>query len=185
MNHCGTQEIESERLLLRKFEENDADLMYKNWANDTELTQFLTWPAHENSDETRSLLKNWILSYDDPDTYRWCIVLKETGEPIGSIGVVSISPRVESVELGYCIGKEYWNKGLMTETLKEIVFYLFKYVDVNRIEAHIDPRNVGSGKVLEKSGLTYTGLRRQVAINNTGLCDIRTYEIIRQDYSSL
>lgn len=57
MKHCGTQEIESERLLLRKFEEDDADLMYKNWDNDTEVTQFLTWPAHENSDETRSLLK--------------------------------------------------------------------------------------------------------------------------------
>lgn len=93
MKHCGTQEIESERLLLRKFEEDDADLMYKNWDNDTEVTQFLTWPAHENSDETRSLLKNWILSYEDPDTYRWCIVLKKTEEPIGSISVVSISPR--------------------------------------------------------------------------------------------
>lgn len=69
MKHCGNQEIESERLLLRKFEEDDADLMYKNWDSDTEVTQFLTWLAHENSDETRSLLKNWILSYEDPDTY--------------------------------------------------------------------------------------------------------------------
>lgn len=182
MNHCGTREIKSKRLLLRKFKENDADLMYDNWAKDPEVTRFLTWSAHETSEETRSLLRNWISTYEEMDTYRWCIVLKETGESIGSISVVSISPHVESVELGYCLGRGYWNKGLMTETLGKITDFLFTQVGVNRVEAHVDPRNDGSGRVLEKSGFTYTGLRRQVAINNTGLCDIITYEMIKEDY---
>ncbi len=63
--------------------------------------------------------------------------------------------------------------------------FLFSKVSANRIEAHVDPRNEGSGAVLVKSGFRYIGLRRQVAINNTGRCDIINYEILRDDYISI
>lgn len=182
MDHKGTESLVSKRLILRQFTEQDAEAMYQNWAKDEEVTQYLTWPAHESNTETLSLLKHWIAEYAEPDTYRWCIALKDTDMPLGSISVVSLETRVESVEIGYCIGKDFWNKGLTTEAVQTVVYFLFSKVDVNRIEAHIDPRNEGSGSVLIKSNFKYTGLRRQVALNNTGICDIITYEILKEDF---
>lgn len=184
MKHKGTETLESNRLLLRKFTVEDADLMYENWAKDEDVTQYLTWPAHRNTDETRSLLKHWVSQYKELDTYRWCIELKEDEVPIGSISVVSLDSRVESAEIGYCIGKSYWRNGLTTEAVQTVVSFLFDRVGINRVEAHIDPRNEGSGQVLVKSGFIYTGLRRQVAVNNRGICDIMTYELLNEDVLS-
>jgi len=184
MNHKGTESLESNRLILRKFKPEDTDEMFQNWANDELVTKFLTWPTHNDTQETSSILNHWISQYKEPETYRWCIALKENKIPIGSISVVSINPHVESLEIGYCIGKEYWNQGFTTEAVQVVVDFLFSQVAANRIEAHIDPRNEGSGAVLVKSGFRYTGLRRQVAINNTGICDVITYEILKEDYLS-
>lgn len=182
MNHIGTEELETKRLTLRKFRLSDAEEMYKNWASDNEVTRFLTWPTHQNREVTATVLTHWIAGYEEPDTYQWCIEQKETGEAIGSISVVSGNPRVESLEIGYCIGRNYWSQGFTTEAVKVVRDFLFSSVAANRIEAHVDPRNQGSGAVLLKAGFTYTGLRRQVAINNTGICDVMTYEMLKADY---
>lgn len=182
MNHKGTETLITSRLILRKFKLDDSNKMFQNWASDPQVTKYLTWPTHNNQLETKKLLEYWISEYVDPETYRWCICVKDGDFPIGSISVVSANSQVGSLEIGYCIGRGYWNKGLVTETVQSVVNFLFSKVLANRIEAHIDPRNEGSGAVLVKSGFRHTGLRRQVAINNTGICDVITYEILRDDY---
>ena len=58
MKHCGTQIIETGRLILRPFAMEDAPAMYRNWASDPEVTKYLTWPAHANAELTGMLLKN-------------------------------------------------------------------------------------------------------------------------------
>lgn len=182
MKHKGTQSLESHRLILRKFKLEDTDMMYQNWSRNEQVTKFLTWPTHKNVQETHSLLEYWISEYIEPETYRWCISLKDNKEPIGSISVVSFNPKVDSLEIGYCIGRDYWNQGFTTEAVQTVVDFLFSQVSINRIEAHVDPRNIGSGSVLVKSSFRYTGLRRQVAVNNMGICDVITYEILKEDY---
>ena len=129
MKHKGTETLESNRLLLRKFTVEDADLMYENWAKDEDVTQYLTWPAHRNTDETRSLLEHWVSQCKELDTYRWCIELKEDEVPIGSISIVSLDSRVESAEIGYCIDKSYWRNGLTTEAVQTVPFSAFHHPD--------------------------------------------------------
>ena len=85
LNHKGTQTIETPRLILRKARMEDAEPMLRNWANDTEVTKFLTWPTHGNIEVTKKLLESWVGSYQRDDYYQWMIVLKEINEPIGSI----------------------------------------------------------------------------------------------------
>ena len=85
MNHVGTQYIETERLILRRFELSDARAMFDNWASDDEVTKYLTWPAHSGVSVTEQLLEDWVSQYSKNDCYRWAIVLKENGpQPIGS-----------------------------------------------------------------------------------------------------
>ena len=79
MNHIGTREIATERLTLRRFEIEDAENMFYNWANDPEVTKYLTWPAHESVDTTETILKEWISKYDEKDFYQWAIELNAWG----------------------------------------------------------------------------------------------------------
>lgn len=85
----GTKRLETERLILRRFTLEDAEKMYENWAGDPEVTKFLTWPTHESAEISRQILKEWVAAYDNPEVYQWCIEEKESGEPVGSIAVVS------------------------------------------------------------------------------------------------
>ena len=88
MLHKGTVKIETERLVLERFQIKDAKFMFKNWANNKNVTKFLTWNAHENIEETKLVINHWLQSYIKDNFYHWAIVYKEINEPIGSISVV-------------------------------------------------------------------------------------------------
>lgn len=91
MRHAGTQEIETERLILRRLTPEDAGMMYTNWANDPQVTKYLRWEPHKNAEETRELLTAWALLYPNGDYYEWGIVEKTTGQVFGSIGIFTSS----------------------------------------------------------------------------------------------
>ncbi|MCR2022236.1 GNAT family N-acetyltransferase, partial [Blautia pseudococcoides] len=86
--------------------------------------------------------------------------------------------------IGYCIGKNWWHKGVTSEALKEVIRYFMEEVQVNRVESRHDPRNVNSGKVMQKCGMKYEGTRRQADLNNQGICDASGYAILAEDYFS-
>ena len=88
MRHAGTQEIETERLILRRLTPEDAGMMYTNWANDPQVTKYLRWEPHKNAEETRELLTAWALLYPNGDYYEWGIVEKATGQVFGTIGTL-------------------------------------------------------------------------------------------------
>jgi [ribosomal protein S5]-alanine N-acetyltransferase len=86
MNHLGTRELETNRLKLRRFQLSDSEAMFRNWASDTEVTKYLTWPSHKDVSVSESVLKEWITQYKKDKFYQLAIVLKSNGnEPIGSI----------------------------------------------------------------------------------------------------
>jgi len=181
MNHLGTQRIETERLILRPFVMEDAEAMYRNWASDPDVTKFLTWPAYKSVDTAHEILDIWTKQYADNTFYQWAIELKELGEPIGSISVVEYKEHVQSAEIGYCIGKQWWGNGIMTEALKAVVDFLFREVGALRIEAGHDVANPASGAVMRKCGMQYEGTLRQSDYNNQGICDAAYYGILRSE----
>ena len=185
MKHCGTQMIESERLVLRRFTLEDAEAMYRNWARDPEVTKFLTWPAHANVDITRAVLEDWVSSYQREDYYQWAIVLKENGdEPIGSISAVEQRDDISMVHIGYCLGRAWWRQGIMSEALKSVMDFFFDRVGANRIESRHDPNNPHSGMVMKKCGMRYEGTMRSSDRNNQGVCDTCWYALLRSDRGS-
>lgn len=182
MKHLGTKELKTERLLLRRFKADDAEAMYNNWANEPEVTRFLTWPAHASVDVTKSVLSEWINNYSKDDYYQWAIVPFDLGAPIGSISVVHNRDDLRLVHIGYCIGKKWWHKGIMSEALEALIKFFFEEVGTNRIESRHDPNNPNSGKVMLKCGMLYEGTKRQADINNQGVSDISEYAILAEDY---
>ena len=182
-NHKGTITLETERLILRQFKIEDAEAMFRNWASDPEVTKFLTWPAHTSVDVSKAVISSWLELYSNDSHYSWTIVLKELGEPIGSIAAVKQAPEIEMVHIGYCIGQTWWHKGYTSEALCCIVRFFFEEVGVNRIESRHDPRNPNSGKVMQKAGLKYEGtLRKSDKNNQIGFCDAAYFAILAEDY---
>lgn len=183
MKHLGTKTIETKRLILRRFEMTDAQAMFDNWASDPLVTEFLTWTTHETVDVSKAILKEWIEKYKENNFYQWAITLKENGDaPIGSIAIVQQRDSIEMVHVGYCIGRNWWNKGITSEALKGLVKYFFEEVKVNRIESRHDPRNPNSGKVMLKCGLRLEGTLRQADISNKGTGDCSMYGMLAEDY---
>lgn len=182
MKNCGTQRIETDRLILRRYTIEDADAMYKNWASDSEVTKFLTWQPHPSVDVSRSIIEDWLKKYSDEKYYHWAIVLKDNGnEPIGGISVVHMNEDISMVHIGYCLGRAWWRRGIMSEALKAVTNFMFDTVEVNRVEARHDPRNPNSGKVMQKCGMKYEGTLRSADRNNQGICDACYYALLRSE----
>ena len=121
MNHCGTQKLETGRLILRRLTMADADAMYRNWASDPEVTRFLTWPVHTNVEVTKHVIGTWLPLYEKQDHYHWAITLKENGdEPIGTIHG-QVNDDLEQITVGYCLGRAWWHRGIMSETLQAVI----------------------------------------------------------------
>ena len=174
--------LETLRLRLRRCREDDAEAMFHNWCSEDKVTEYLTWPSHKSIGVTELVLEDWVARYEQAEFYQWLLELKSNGEAIGTISVVAQDEKLASMHLGYCLGSRWWGQGLMTEALTAVIEHLFEQVGVNRIDAKHDTRNPGSGRVMEKAGMSYEGLSRQSIVSNKGLGDAKHYAILREDY---
>lgn len=85
MEHKGTITLETERLILRKFTIEDADEVYRNWASEPKVTEFLTRSPHPSVEYTKEKISEWTTDYEGNKCYRWAIILKEIDKPVGAI----------------------------------------------------------------------------------------------------
>jgi len=181
MNHKGTVEIETPHLLLRRITMEDAPAIFENWASDDEVTRYLTWPTHQTVRDSEGFITFLEGLYTSPDAYQWGIVLKENGKLIGNISVVRMDEIIESVDLGWVLGRSYWGQGIMPEAAKAVRDFLFDEVGVHRVAARHDVRNQKSGRVMQKIGMKFEGTLRAAGKNNQGICDISCYSILKED----
>lgn len=182
MSFKGTVTLETDRLILRKFQSGDEYSMFKNYCNDERVCEYLTWAPHKTVENTRIFLNGCCIDkYNSGLIYKWAIVLKETNEVIGAIDVVDIKMEKLKVSLGYVLGYDYWGKGYMPEACKKVVDYLFEE-GFKRIEAwhHID--NPKSGRVMQKVGMTHEGTLKKFDMDKNGvLCDMEMYAIVKNN----
>lgn len=175
MKHLGTIDIRTERLVLRRFTVEDAPKMFENWASDPEMTKYMTWQPYEEVGAVADYLRGVTEQYDRDDSYHWCIALKENDEPIGAISAVHMDELVQSVEIGYGIGRRFWHQGYTSEAMQAVMDFFFDQVGVNRVEARHDARNPHSGAVMKKCGMRYEGTKVEGGWNISGICDSVLY----------
>lgn len=183
MKNSGTIRLTTERLVLRPFVVEDAAAMFRNWADDPQVTKYLTWESHKDVEETRRTLDGWVESYGSGSYYNWAIAWKEREDDvIGNISVPQQNPKVGSVTIGYCLGRNWWRQGIMTEAFTEVIRFFFEEEGAGRVEALHDIRNPNSGKVMMACGLKREGTLRRAGWNNQGICDECIYGILASDY---
>lgn len=160
--------LETERLVLRPWSEDDAEELYR-YAADPDVGPIAGWPVHTSVENSREIIRT-VLSA--PETYAVC--LKETGKPIGSIGLhrTDLAEQDDEYELGYWIGKPFWGLGLIPEASREILRYAFEDLGMNRIWCGYYDGNEKSRKVQVKLGFEYQRMTEEIEIKL--LNEIRT-----------
>ncbi len=153
INHTGTDNLETDRLLLRKFEYSDAESMLRNWIADPIIQINYGEPVYSTEKEVHELLNGWISKYEDKSFYRWAIILKGTEENIGQIAFCRVYDEFSTVEVEYCIGTNFWGKGYAPEALTAILRYSFEKPCFEKLEAFHRIQNPASGRVLQKAGM--------------------------------
>ena len=160
--------LETERLILRPWREEDAEELYK-YASDLDVGPSAGWPPHTSVENSREIISG-VLSA--PNTFAVC--LKENGKPIGSIGFHrnDLAENDDEYELGYWIGKPFWGQGLIPEASREMLRYAFEDLKMNRIWCGYYDGNEKSRRVQEKLGFVYQ--RKTEGIEVRLLGEIRT-----------
>ena len=174
--HTGTGNIETSRLRLRPFQLQDAEGMYRNWISDSAVQAEYGEPACVNINAVNDLLQRWIAAYGNMDFYRWAIILRENGECIGQIAFCRVDHEHLMADIEYCIGQAFQRNGYAAEALRAVTGYTFAETGLHRLQAFHRGRNLASGKVLQKAGMTCEGtLRQSYYYSDTGEYDDRIY----------
>lgn len=185
MTHKGTIPIKTERLILRKFMLDDVQKVFDNWTSDQEVSKYARQQSHVSVDETKMYINDLLNEYSNTTNYYWAIALKGSNTPIGRINITGINEPIESVCVSFMIGREWWNKGYITEALCAVIQFFFGEVGANRIEGRSDVQNPASEKVMLKCGFQYEGLLRKGGRNSFGLVDCKQYAILAEDYCGI
>ena len=168
--------LETDRLLLRPWEETDAASLYE-YAKDERVGPIAGWPIHTSVENSRDIIKT-VLSA--PETYAVC--LKEDNKAIGSIGLMvgaqsNIGLPDTEGEIGYWIGVPFWGQGLIPEAVQEMIRYAFTEKNLEMLWCGYFEGNDKSRRVQEKCGFTYHHTNKD--IHWKGMDDIRTEHITR------
>ena len=176
MNNIGTRKLETERLILRRFTENDAKEIFEGYINQKDFIYY----AHKEKrtlEEEISSLKGIDEKYKNNDYYNWLITLKSDGKIIGSISL-NVYDFNESVEFNYAIDDRYKGKGYMTEALNCIKAYSLDEIRVNRIFGGCEINNIASKRVMEKCFFEYEGTLKNYLKLGDGYHDMHLYSIV-------
>lgn len=156
--------LETERLILRPWEEADAEECYQ-YARDPRVGPIAGWPVHTSVENSRQIIRDVLMI---SETY--AIVLKETGLPIGSIGLHrnDLAERNDELELGYWLGVPYWGQGIVPEAAKELLRYAFEDLKLARVWCGYFDGNEQSKRVQEKLGFRYLWTTEDVPVTQLG-----------------
>ena len=159
------QYLETERLILRPWDESDAEECFR-YAKDPRVGPAAGWPPHKDIEESKKIIKT-ILSA--PETY--AIVFKETGKAVGSIGLMAgteLAKQANERELGYWIGVPFWGKGLVPEAAKALLRHAFLDMGLEKVYCGYYDGNDRSRRVQEKCGFRYLWTCDEVDVPQMG-----------------
>lgn len=152
--------LETGRLILRRWEEADAEELYQ-YAKDPAVGPIAGWPPHTSVENSREIIRDVLTA---PETY--AVVLKETGKPVGSIGIMfgknGNAPMGEQeAEIGYWIGVPYWGQGLIPEAVRELLRRCFEDLNCTAVWCGYYDGNLKSKRVQEKCGFLLSSYRKR------------------------
>ena len=172
--------IQTERLTLRPFRDQDIDDVLE-YARDPEWARYLPVPQPYTRKDAEQFVADQLLADRNVDP-AWAIALN--GAPVGGISLGLDLPNRVAV-MGYSIARHLWGLGYVTEAAKTIIDSAFScYIELNKIKAMADPRNIGSLRVMEKVGMAKEGVLRQNRVERGEIVDESWCGILRAEWEA-
>ena len=156
------ERIETERLTLRKPRRDDAPTIFSAYAQDLEVTRYMTWRPHKNVGETYRIVELMLKLWDEGEAYSYVITLKNSDS---AIGMIAMHLEGFKVSIGYVLARPYWDKGYTTEAALAVTNWLLKQPDIYRVFATCDVENPTSARVMEKVGMQREGILRRYIVH--------------------
>ncbi|MCX2681732.1 GNAT family N-acetyltransferase [Galbibacter sp. EGI 63066] len=143
--------IITERLLLRRLKPSDWE-MISYLRSDKKVNEFVKRPSAKSKEKALEFISKINCGVDNRNLYYWTITEKNNSEMIGSICLWNFSGDQRSAEVGYDLNPKFQRKGIMNESLKRVVEFGFKELNLDLIEAYTHKKNERSKKLLERNG---------------------------------
>lgn len=173
--------IETDRLLLRRISLLDAPKLFEYWS-DEEVTKHMNISQFSNESEAEAMISLLLALAASDQAFRWTIVNKRDGEILGTCGFNNWDETNQRGEIGYELGRQFWGQGIMTEALNGLIHHGFDTMELNRIQALVEPENSLSRKILFNMGFCEEGLLRQYEMARGRFVDLLMLSLLKNDY---
>ncbi|MBL8151880.1 MAG: GNAT family N-acetyltransferase [Blastocatellia bacterium] len=158
------ERLVTQRLNLRIPSSEDAEAIFKTYAQDDEVTKYLIWKPHQNIEQTQEFLQRCLTVWKEALAYPWIIEEKNS---LKLLGMIETHIEDYKADIGYVLARKYWGQGYMTEAAEAVVNYLKSLDQIYRVWAVCDVENLASARLLEKIGMQREGiLKRWIILPN-------------------
>ena len=181
INFHPFKNLETERLLLRRLDRNDV-LEILELRGNPETMKYIPRPLTKTKEDALEHIDTIESKIINNEGINWAITLKNNPKLIGLIGLYRIKPEHHRAEIGYMILPEFNGRGIVPESIKMVLDYAFYDLKLHSVEAIIDPRNLGSEKVLLKTGFVKEAHFIENEFHEGNFLDAAVYSILDRNH---
>jgi ribosomal-protein-alanine N-acetyltransferase len=175
--------LTTERLVLRWVTRDDAPDHFSLFS-DPRVTRYWSTPAWTDMAQARDFVDAALAEYTSGEGLRFSIILRDSDTFVGSVKLYDFFDQNRRCDVGYALLPAHWGKGYLAEAMVALLDYAFADLNMNRIEADIDPRNEASAKLLERMAFQKEGYMRERWIVNGEICDTAFYGRIKREWEA-
>lgn len=150
--------LETERLCLRQPIPEDAGLIFEQYAQDPEVTKYLSWQPHQSIRETDEFIDRCISVWANHSAFPYVLICKQDAQ---LIGMIEIRINQYKADLGYVLARSEWSKGYTTEAMQALTSWALAQNEIYRVWAFCDVENPASARVMEKVGMQREGVLKR------------------------
>ncbi|WP_028411250.1 GNAT family N-acetyltransferase [Bacillus sp. 123MFChir2] len=175
--------LETKRLRLIEINHTYSSKIYDIFSIE-EVTRYYGMNCFTKMEQAVRMIDSFAKNFQEKRAIRWGIVVKETGDFVGTVGFNNLQLWSKRAEIGYDIHPAFWRKGYASEAVKEVLAYGFQELDLFRIGAITYPENEASSYLLLKLGFQKEGLLRGYIYQNQHSNDAFVYSILKTDWEN-
>jgi RimJ/RimL family protein N-acetyltransferase len=176
-------DLPTDRLRLRFLSETDLQAIYDIFSH-PEVMRYWSYPPWTDPSQAEQWLLGVQEDYQSGTALQLGIERRTVPALVGTCTLFQFHAASRRAEIGYALGRPFWGVGYMHEALQALLGYAFQTLELNRLEADIDPRNRASAKTLERLGFQKEGHLRERWIVNEEVCDTDLYGLLRRDWQA-
>ncbi len=156
------QTLETKRLFLRQPTTEDAVLIFEQYAQDLEVTKYMSWQPHKSVRETDEFIDRCLSVWANNSAFPYVLIRKENAQ---LIGMIEIRINQYKADLGYVLARSEWGKGYMPEAVQVLADWALGQNEIYRVWACCDVENAASARVMEKVGMEREGVLKRWIIH--------------------